>query len=234
ATRQLAEGALEIEPVEPVEAKGKSEPLVAYRLLGVRADAPGFERRFDAPFVGRAGELEQLVQAYARAVRDHSCQLFTVLGPAGIGKSRLVLEFVQSQPDATVLRGRCLAYGDGITYFPLVEILEQIATDAELGRMLAADPEARGQLNTVATAIGLASEEVVSREDTFRAVRRLIETLAASRPVMLIVDDVHWAEPTLLDLLDHIADWSREAPILLLCMARPEFPRLPPRLGRRE
>ncbi|TML82810.1 MAG: zinc-ribbon domain-containing protein [Actinobacteria bacterium] len=223
ATRQLAEGALELERIEPVEAKGKSEPLLAYRLLGVRADMPGFERRFDAPFVGRGGELEQLVQAHARAVRDSSCQLFTVLGPAGIGKSRLVLEFVESQRDAIVLRGRCLAYGDGITYFPLVEILEQIAADPELGRVLAADAEARGLVNTVSTSIGLASEEVVSREDTFRAVRRLIETLAASRPVMLIVDDVHWAEPTLLDLLDHIADWSREAPILLLCMARPEF-----------
>ncbi len=223
ATRQLAESALELERAEPVDAKGKSEPLVAYRLLGVRADAPGFERRFDAPFVGRGGELEQLVQAYARAVRDSSCQLFTVLGPAGIGKSRLVLEFVDSQRDAIVLRGRCLAYGDGITYFPLVEILEQIATDAELGEMLATDAEVRGLLNTVSTAVGLADEEIVSREDAFRAVRRLAETLAGSRPLILIFDDVHWAEPTLLDLVDHIADWSREAPILLLCMARPEF-----------
>lgn len=223
STRQLAEGALELEPVEPLEAKGKSEPLVAHRLLGVRADSPGFERRFDAPFVGRGGELEQLVQAYARAVRDSSCQLFTVLGPAGIGKSRLVLEFVESQPDAIVLRGRCLAYGEGITYFPLVEILEQIAADAELGRVLAADHEARGLVNTVSTAIGLADEEVLTREDTFRAVRRLFETFAGSSPLILIFDDVHWAEQTLLDLVDHIADWSREAPILLLCMARPEF-----------
>jgi class 3 adenylate cyclase/tetratricopeptide (TPR) repeat protein len=223
ATRQLAESALELEQAEPIEAKGKSEPLVAYRLLGVRADAPGFERRFDAPFVGRGGELEQLAQAYARAVRDSSCQLFTVLGPAGIGKSRLVLEFVESERDALVLRGRCLAYGDGITYFPLVEILEQIATAPELGRIIADDPEARALLNTVSTAIGLADEEVVSREDTFRSVRRLVETLAGSRPLILIFDDVHWAEPTLLDLVDHIADWSREAPILLLCLARPEF-----------
>ena len=146
-----------------------------------------------------------------------------MLGPAGIGKSRLVLEFVESQPGAIVLRGRCLAYGDGITYFPLVEILEQIAVDAELGEVLAADGDARGLLNTVSTAIGLADEEVVSREDTFRAVRRLVETLAGGRPLILIFDDVHWAEPTLLDLVDHIADWSREAPILLLCMARPEF-----------
>jgi class 3 adenylate cyclase/tetratricopeptide (TPR) repeat protein len=223
ATRQLAEGALELERADPIEAKGKSEPLVAYRLLGVRPDTPGFERRFDAPFVGRGGELEQLVQAYARAVRDSSCQLFTVLGPAGMGKSRLVLEFVESQPEAIVLRGRCLAYGEGITYFPLVEILEQVATDAELGRVIAADPEAPGLLNTVSTAIGLADEEVVSREDTFRAARRLFETFAGSSPLILIFDDLHWAEQTLLDLVDHIADWSREAPILLLCMARPEF-----------
>jgi class 3 adenylate cyclase/tetratricopeptide (TPR) repeat protein len=223
ATRQLAESALELERADPIDAKGKSEPLVAYRLLGVRADTPGFERRFDAPFVGRGGELEQLVQAYARAVRDSSCQLFTVLGPAGIGKSRLVLEFVESQRGALVLRGRCLAYGDGITYFPLVEILEQIATDPELGRIIADDPEARALLNTVSTAIGLADEEVISRDDTFRAVRRLAETLAGNRPLILIFDDVHWAEPTLLDLVDHIADWSREAPILLLCLARPEF-----------
>ena len=223
ATRQLAEGALELERAEPIEAKGKSEPLVAYRLLGVRPDTPGFERRFDAPFVGRGGELEQLVQAYARAVRDSSCQLFTVLGPAGMGKSRLVLEFVESQPEAIVLRGRCLAYGEGITYFPLVEILEQVATDAELGRVIAADPEAPGLLNTVSTAVGLADEEVVSREDTFRAARRLFETFAGSSPLILIFDDLHWAEQTLLDLVDHIADWSRDAPILLLCMARPEF-----------
>ncbi len=222
-TRQLAESALELERAEPVDAKGKSEPLVAYRLLGVRADAPAFERRFDAPFVGRGGELEQLVQAYARAMRDNSCQLFTVLGPAGIGKSRLVLEFIDSQGDAIVLRGRCLAYGDGITYFPLVEILEQIASDEELGGLLAADQEARGLLNTVSAAIGFADEEVVTREGTFRAVRKLFESLAGSRPLIVVFDDVHWAEPTLLDLVDHIADWSREAPILLLCMARPEF-----------
>ena len=75
----------------------------------------------------------------------------------------------------------------------------------------------------MSTAIGLADEEVVSREDTFRAVRRLFETFAGSSPLILIFDDVHWAEQTLLDLVDHIADWSREAPILLLCMARPEF-----------
>jgi class 3 adenylate cyclase/tetratricopeptide (TPR) repeat protein len=223
ATRQLAEGALELEAVEPVEAKGKSAPLVAYRLTGVRADAPAFERRFDAPFVGRDGELEQLGQAYARAVRDRSCQLFTVLGVAGIGKSRIVYEFVASRQEPVVLRGRCLPYGDGITYFPLVEILEQIAADEDLSGAIGADPAGRELLNTASAAVGLADEEIVAREDTFRAVRMLLELLAAARPLILVLDDLHWAEPTLLDLIDHVADWSHEAPILLLCLARPDL-----------
>jgi class 3 adenylate cyclase/tetratricopeptide (TPR) repeat protein len=223
STRQLAESALQLGSVERVAAKGKSERLVAHPLLGVRADAPAFERRFDAPFIGRDGELEQLVQAYARAVRDRSCHLFTVLGPAGIGKSRLIYEFLDSHAEAIVLRGRCLAYGDGITYFPLVEILEQIAADADLRGALASDQQAREMLNTVTAAIGLTEEEVVAREDTFRAVRVLLETFARSRPLVLVLDDLHWAEPTLLDLVDHIADWSREAPILLLCLARPDL-----------
>src|SRR5436190_565967 len=194
STRQLAESALELEPVPPLDAKGKSEAVLAYRLLGVRADAPAFERRFDAPFVGREGELEQLAQVYGRAVRDRSCQLFTVLGPAGIGKSRVVYEFIGSAPDPIVLRGRCLAYGEGITYFPLVEILEQIAADQELGRLLADDPQGRVLLNEVSAAIGVADEAVVAREDTFRAVRMLLELLAQSRPLILVLDDLHWAE----------------------------------------
>jgi class 3 adenylate cyclase/tetratricopeptide (TPR) repeat protein len=222
-TRQLAESALELEPVAPLDAKGKSTPLLAHRLLAVRADAPAFERRFDAPFVGRESELEQLAQAHSRAVRDRSCQLFTVLGPAGIGKSRVAYEFIASAPDSIVLRGRCLAYGDGITYFPLVEILEQIASDSELGRLLADDPQGPKLLNDVSAAIGVADEVVVARDDTFRAVRMLLELLAQSRPLILVLDDLHWAEPTFLDLVDHIADWSRDAAILLLCVARPDL-----------
>jgi class 3 adenylate cyclase/tetratricopeptide (TPR) repeat protein len=221
-TRQLAEGALELEPVAPVLAKGKSEPLLAYRLTGVRADAPAFERRFDAPFVGRGGELEQLSQVFGRAVRDRSCQLFTVLGPAGIGKSRVVHEFVASAAGSIVLRGRCLAYGEGITYFPLVEVLEQIAAADELSGLLRGDAQ-RELLNEVSAAIGVVDDAVLAREDTFRAVRMLLELLAQSRPVILVLDDLHWAEPTFLDLVDHIADWSRDAPIFLLCVARPDL-----------
>ena len=222
-TRRLAEDALELEAVEPLEAKGKSEPVVAYRLLGVRPDAPAFARRFDAPFVGRDDELAQLRQALARAVRDRACHLFTLLGPAGIGKSRLTQEFLMENEDALVLRGHCLSYGEGITYFPLVEILEGLAFDESVKALLHRDGEARGTLNAVSAAVGLADGPTVSREDTFHAVRSLFELLTRDRPLILVLDDLHWAEETFLDLVDHLADWSRDAAILVLCPARPEL-----------
>ena len=222
-TRELAEGALELEPVEPIEAKGKTEAVAAYRLIGVRGDAPAFARRFDTPFVGRVDELAQLRQAYNRAVGDQSSHLFTLLGPAGIGKSRLVQELLAEHDDAIVLWGRCLAYGEGITYFPLVEILEAIAADTQLTSLLDRDVEGRRMLNTVSAAIGLVDQAAVSREDTFLAVRKLFESLARDQPLILVLDDLHWAEATFLDLVEHLADWSRGAPILLLCVARPDL-----------
>src|SRR5207244_5479998 len=102
-------------------------------------------------------------------------------------------------------------------------ILDQRSADETRAGMLAATGESRKLLNAVSSAVGLANEAIVSREDTFRAVRRLLETLAAARPLVVVFDDIHWAEPTFLDLIDHIADWSREAPLLLLCIARPEL-----------
>jgi class 3 adenylate cyclase/tetratricopeptide (TPR) repeat protein len=222
-TRQLAEGALELEQAPAIAAKGKSEPVVVHRLLHVREDAPAFLRRFDAPFVGRTDELAQLRQAHARAVGDRSCHLFTLLGTAGIGKSRLTQEFLSTLDGAIVLRGRCLAYGQGITYFPLVEIVEKLATDDELGAVLEVDPDARRFLNIVSGAIGAAETPVSARDEIFQAVRKLFEALARGRPLVVVLDDLHWAEETFLELVDHLADWSRDAPILLLCLGRPEL-----------
>ncbi|HEX6489984.1 MAG TPA: adenylate/guanylate cyclase domain-containing protein [Gaiellaceae bacterium] len=222
-TRQLAAEAVELEPLPPLDAKGKSEPLVAYRLLGLREDAPAFARRFDAPFVGRESELAHLEQTFERAVRDRSCHLFTALAPAGIGKSRLTYEFLATKTDATVLSGRCLAYGEGITYFPLVEVLEAIAADPDLVGLIERDADARRILNQVSSAVGLADDPALSREETFHAVRQLFETIAAARPLIVVFDDLHWAEPTFLDLVDYVVDWSREAPIFLLCLARPDL-----------
>jgi class 3 adenylate cyclase/tetratricopeptide (TPR) repeat protein len=222
-TRQLAEGALDLERAEPIAAKGKSQPLVAHKLLNVREDAPAFLRRFDAPFVGRSDELAQLRQVFARAVGDRSCHLFTLLGTAGVGKSRLTEEFLATLDDTIVLRGRCLAYGQGITYFPLVEIVERLGADAGLTEILGHEPETTRFLNIVSGAIGAAETSAHSREEIFQAVRKLFEALARTRPLVVVIDDLHWAEETLLELVEHLADWSRDAPIVVLCVGRPEL-----------
>jgi class 3 adenylate cyclase/tetratricopeptide (TPR) repeat protein len=214
-TAQLVRGAVETEPTEPLELKGKSESLVAQRLLRLHEEAPAFARHLDAPLVGRDRELRRLQEAFAQAVDDGSCHLFTILGVAGIGKSRLTAEFLGSLEDATVVRGRCLPYGEGITYWPVVEVLKQLPSPAELGL----EPSAVGAIEQL-----LGGEPAVSRSAEIPwAVRKLLETAAQSSPVVAVFDDIHWAEPTFLDLLEHVADLSREAPLLLLCLARPEL-----------
>jgi class 3 adenylate cyclase/tetratricopeptide (TPR) repeat protein len=205
-TLRLVRDAVEVEPLEPLALKGKSEPVQAYRLLRVDPIAPGVARHLDAPLVGREHELHVLREALDRAVRERSCHLFTLLGTAGVGKSRLVGEHLSQAGDAvTVLRGRCLHHGEGITFWPLVEAL------------MSAGEEAAGALER------LEHGGAAIQQELFWEVRRLLESLAAERPVILHIDDLQWAEPTLLDLLDHIADLSRGAPILLLCTARPEL-----------
>src|SRR5207244_2671599 len=124
----LVKDAVEAAPVEPVPAKGKAESVPAWRLLAVRARVEGYARRFDAPIVGRERELQALLDAFEQAVSERSCRLFTVIGDPGVGKSRLVAEFVSGVNDrAGVLRGRCLSYGEGITFWPLGEALREAA-----------------------------------------------------------------------------------------------------------
>src|SRR5215218_9582599 len=125
-TAQLVRDAVETEPTEPLALKGKSDSLVAHRLLALHDEAPAFARQLAAPLVGRDRELRRLQEAFAQAVDDRTCQLFTILGVAGIGKSRLTAEFIDSLEDAIVVRGRCLPYGEGITYWPVVEVLKQL------------------------------------------------------------------------------------------------------------
>ena len=214
-TAQLVRDAVETAPTGPLELKGKSEPLVAQRLLDLHEEAPAFERRLDAPLVGRERELRRLREAFAQAADDRSCQLFTILGVAGVGKSRLTAEFVDALEDATVVRGRCLPYGEGITYWPVIEVLKQLPTAAELGL----EPAAVGAIEQL-----LGEERALgSSEEIPWAVRKLLETAAESSPVVAVFDDIHWAEQTFLDLLEHVADLSRAAPLLILCLARPEL-----------
>jgi class 3 adenylate cyclase/tetratricopeptide (TPR) repeat protein len=214
-TAGLVRDAAETEPTEPLELKGKSEPLVAQRLLVLHEEAPAFARRFDALLVGRDRELRRLQEAFAQAVEDRSCQLFTILGSAGVGKSRLTAEFLGSLEDATVVRGRCLPYGEGITYWPVIEILQQLPAARELGL----EPAALAAIDQL-----LGEEQAASSSEEFPwAVRKALEAAAQSAPVVAVFDDIHWAEPTFLDLLEHVAELTREAPLLLLCLARPEL-----------
>jgi predicted ATPase/class 3 adenylate cyclase len=191
-------------------------------------------RKLDSPLVGRAQQIEGLSSAVAAAVADNACHLVTVLGAAGVGKSRLVEDFVGGLGGrACVLRGRCLPYGEGITYWPLAEIVrdligaergapEEGSREAILTR-LSDEPKAELIASVVADTVGLGGSAGATSEEIFWAVRRLFETLARDRPLVVVIDDLQWAEPTFLDLVEHLAEIARDAPIVLLCMARPEL-----------
>ncbi len=205
-TLALVRDAVRVEQLAPLELKGKSEPVAAFRLLEADPLAPGFARRLDAPLVGREDELRLLREAWERAVRERGCHLFTLLGMAGVGKSRLVAElFNLVDGEATVLQGRCLPYGEGITFWPL---LEALTAAGERARPVVE------RLNGVATALP---------EELFSEVRGVLESLAHQCAVILHIDDLQWGQPMLLDLLDSLVDLSRGAPILVLCSARPEL-----------
>lgn len=206
-TQQLVRDAVQVEPVE-LELKGKSAPVSAYRLLDIDSQSAGLVRRLDSPIVGRERELQRLRDDFDNVVSQRSSYLFTLLGAAGVGKSRLVEEFIRATADqARIVRGHCLHYGEGITYWPLVEVLLQLGADAEAVLALPSPNEA-----AVAT-------------------RKLLEAEAAERPLIVVWDDIQWAEPTFLDLIEHITDWSRGAPIFVLCVARPELLQLRPAWG---
>jgi class 3 adenylate cyclase len=217
-TLRLVRDLVEAEALEPLELKGKSEPVRAYRLLSVRQAAA---RRSGSTFVGRADELELLGRAVSRAERERTCVMFTLLGTAGVGKSRLVEELLASLDGARVVRGRCLSYGEGITYYPVVEVLLQLLgadPDATLAKLLpdaAAAAALRGLLD--------AEAQPTSPQDAAWAFRKLLEAVAHEQPLVVVLDDVHWGEPAFFDLVEHVADLSRDAPILLLCVARPEL-----------
>jgi DNA-binding SARP family transcriptional activator len=220
-TAQLIRTAAQLEPAEALSAGRR-----AWRVVDLVPGAPAIPRRFDTAMVGRERELVQLRQAFARAMHDWTPHLFTILGAAGIGKSRLAHELASSlAAEATVLTGHCLPYGEGITFWPLAEIVRQLAGENPrdgLVQLLAGEEDAEVVAERIAGAIG-AVERASASEETFLAVRRLLEVVARERPLVLVLEDLHWAEPTLLDLLEHVADWTRDTPILLLCLARPEL-----------
>ena len=207
-TLRLVSGAVEVEPVEPLVLKGKTAPVVAFRLLRI-LEVP--ERRHDARFVGRQRELALLQEAWVRARDEQSCILVTVTGDAGVGKSRLVAEALGSV-EAAVLRGRCLPYGEGITYWPVVEILKQLDTL----------PPDQAAASAIRSLLGQ-SEAATTAEEIAWAFRKTLEHAAAERPLVVVFDDIQWGEEMFRDLIEHVALLSTGAAILLLCMARPEL-----------
>ena len=210
-----------------IESATSGSRLVALRPEGARP------RKLDSPLVGRAQQIEGLSSAVAAALADRSCHLVTVLGAAGVGKSRLVEDFVDGLGGrASVLRGRCLSYGEGITYWPLADVVRDLIGDGEgreagareaIAAQLADEPKAELIGTVVADTVGLGGSAGATSEEIFWAVRRLFEALARTRPLVVVLDDLQWAEPTFLDLVEHVADLARDAPIVLLCMARPEL-----------
>jgi class 3 adenylate cyclase/DNA-binding SARP family transcriptional activator len=226
ATYALVAGAVTVEALLDLVLKGKTGPVRARRLLALDPTAPPFPRRLDAPLVGRTGELAQLRGALDRAIVERTAVLFTVLGPPGIGKTRLAQEFASSvMEEATVLTGRCLPYGEGITYWPLREVLHDGLGDdvrAQVIAVLGDDADASATADRIASALGL-GEGVFPKEEIAWATRKTLEALAQSRPLVVVLEDLHWAEPTFLDLVEHVASLSTDAPILVVGLARPEL-----------
>ena len=195
---------------------------MAWRVLAAIPGLPAIARRTDTPLVGRDDELARLRRAYERAVAERTCALFTLLGPAGIGKSRLVSELLdQVRQGATVLVGRCLAYGDGISFWPIYEMLRDLGGNSGVAGLIA-DPDER-ELVVERLAGATARGRSAGTQETYWAFRKVCEALADDRPLILCFEDVHWAEPTMLDLVEYLAGWIRDSPILVLCVARPEF-----------
>jgi predicted ATPase/class 3 adenylate cyclase len=237
-TYRLVKDAVEVEQVEPLELKGKAERVPAYRLISVRG-GEAVTRRLDAPMVGRVRELDVLTAALDRAIAHRRPQLVTVFGTAGVGKSRLLHEFLaRSAGHATALRGRCLSYGDGITFWPLAEVVRQAADITD-------DDPLDAARDKLATLVGDGATDVVERvgsaiglsgatfpvQETFAAARRLFEILARERPLIVLVDDIHWAEGTFLELFRFVIDSPTESAVVLVCSSRPDLLEAHPEWG---
>jgi class 3 adenylate cyclase/tetratricopeptide (TPR) repeat protein len=232
-TRSLVRDAISAQPVAPLALKGKAQPQAAYRLDSVTPGAAAHARRFDSPLVGRDQEVRLLTDAFERAATERSPQLFTLLGAAGVGKSRLLAEVLAHiGARATILRGRCLPYGEGITYWPLRDAIHAVAGVGEgddtaavrskVAALLAGERDADVLTSRLLEAAGL-GEEPGPPDEVAWAVRRLFERLARERPLVVVLDDIHWAEPAMLDLIEHVIDWTRDRSVLLVCLARQEL-----------
>ena len=244
-TYRTTSHAVRYRPAEPLAAKGKSEPVRVWEAVAVRVQ-PGQRATSPVPLIGRDRELGLLRDTWRTACASRQRALCTLLAPPGVGKSRLVTEFEATAPAvAQVYRGRCLPYGDGITYWPVSQIVRRAAgvlgndepevVSTKLGAFLEGLPTDRqDELRTIAAALanlvgaprtpaGTYSSAEISQAELHWGIRRLLELLAERQQLVIVFEDLHWAEETLLDLLRFIVDGTTPAPLLLIGTARPEL-----------
>src|SRR5215213_1546561 len=228
--RRLTLAAIDTEERGFVELKGFDDPLPVFRLTGVR-DGTGRAPSVAAPFVGREFELELLQNTFARVVRDRRAHLLTIYGEPGVGKSRLAREFIDGVEGATVLAGRSLPYGEGVTYWPIAEMVKVAAGITDDDPVLEAVSKLRAACgddavaDLLALAVGVleAVETERSQQEIAWAASEWAAELADAQPLVLVFEDVHWAEEPLLDLIEHLAERVKDAPLLIVCLARPEL-----------
>ena len=245
ATYRATQDRIEYREVDPVEAKGKAEPIPVWEAIAARARfGVDLEQRPRSKLVGRTRELGILVDAFERCRRELSPQLLTLVGVPGIGKSRLVTELFQVVEDDPELiwwrQGRSLPYGEGLSYWALGEIVKSQAGILETDPMGTANaklqtavedtiPEAdergwvEGHLRPLVGLTAGAESGGDRRGEAFAAWRRFLEALAEQRPLVLVFEDLHWADEGLLDFVDHLADWAAGVALLIVCTARPEL-----------
>ena len=222
STYRLVRDAVDAEPVEPLDG-GALRRIPAFRLLEV---GEAVRPLGSAPLVGRGKELAWLRAAFAGVRAERRSRVATVLGDAGVGKTRLASELLSGLGgDESALVGRCVSYGVGATFLPVAEIVRQAAPTRPrqaIAELLQGDEQAHLIAERVTQLTGHA-DGVASIGEVFWAVRRFLEALALRRPLVVVLEDVHWAEPTLLDLVEYLDAWIAEAPFLVVCLARPQL-----------
>src|SRR5829696_5326077 len=224
--RRLTIAVAEAEEVGAIELKGFGEPLLAWRLGEIR-ESDGRVPSVAAPFVGRDFELELLENTLGRVIRDKRAHLFTIYGEPGVGKSRLAREFLEGVENASILVGRSLPYGEGVTYWPLAEMVKVAAGIADDDPVQEAVTKLRAccgdeaVADLLALAVGVLEgiETERSQQEIAWAAREWAAELADARPLILVFEDVHWAEEPLLELIEHLAERVKDAPLMILCLA---------------
>ncbi len=228
-TARLLGAAAGLEPVEPLELKGKAAPVAAWQLVSVISEFTAVPDRAETPFVGREAELNRLRRTFDAVATADTPRLVTLLGAPGIGKSSLASTFLASlPPEATAVVGRCIPYGDGITYWPLAEIVRELTgagTETAVAALAAVGAD-KDQAELIASRLGRVGDftaGTVPVEEAQWATRKLLEGLAHGGPVVVVFEDIHWAEPSFLDLLEDLVTLMAAVPVMVVCLARPEL-----------